>query len=201
MKKTLIMVVALATLSVSSVSAQGFLDKLKGAATTVIDKVTGGKATEIMLPGTWNYDAPAMKLLSSDNILADVASSAAIKSVETKLTTAYEFVGIKPGSCSFTFNSDDTFTATFGKRTLSGTYTYDAASHAIELSFTSKINPGTMKGYAYLDGASMELVFDCTRLMNLLTKLGSKVQMLNGITSLMTNYDSMMLGFGFVREQ
>lgn len=200
MKKIFILAVAMVALSVSTASAQGFLDKLKGAATTVIDKVTGGRATEMLLPGTWSYDAPALRLVSDDNLLADVAASAAVQNIETKLTKAYEFVGIKQGGCSFTFNTDDTFSANFGKRTLSGTYTYNAETHAIELAFTSKINPGTMKGYAYLDGASMELVFDCTKLMNLLTKLGSKVSMLSSITTLMSNYDGMMLGFGFTRQ-
>ena len=89
-----------------------------------------------------------------------------------------------------------------GKHNLSGTYSYTADTHLIELNFTSsllKLTP--MKGYAYIDGSSLELVFDCSKLMTFLTKLGSKVSMLNGITSLAKNYDGMMLGFGFTRNK
>ena len=157
------------------------------------------EATELMLPGTWNYASPALKLVS-DNALADAAASALVTGVEQKLEKAYTAIGIKPGACSYTFNADNTFTAVLGKRKLSGTYTYDAATHAIELKYTSTLlNLGSMKGYAYLDGNSMELVFDCSKLMTFLTKLGSKVSMLSGITKLVENYDGMMIGFGFTK--
>lgn len=202
MKKIFLLFVAVATLSVGSASAQGWLDALKGAATTVVDKVTGGQATQIMLPGTWSYNAPAMRLTSEDNLLADVASSALVSGIEDKLVKAYSFIGIKQGSCTFTFNTDNTFTALMGKHNLSGTYSYTADTHLIELNFTSsllKLTP--MKGYAYIDGSSLELVFDCSKLMTFLTKLGSKVSILNGITSLAKNYDGMMLGFGFTRNK
>ena len=107
MKKIFLLFVAVATLSVGSASAQGWLDALKGAATTVVDKVTGGQATQLMLPGTWSYNAPAMRLTSEDNLLADVASSALVSGIEDKLVKAYSFIGIKQGSCTFTFNTDD----------------------------------------------------------------------------------------------
>lgn len=201
MKKiiTIIAVAMVAMCAPMEASAQAWLDALKGAATTAIDKATGGKATELMLPGTWNYASPALKLVS-DNALADAAASALVTGVEQKLEKAYTTIGIKPGACSYTFNADNTFTAVLGKRKLSGTYTYDAATHAIELKYTSTLlNLGSMKGYAYLDGNSMELVFDCSKLMTFLTKLGSKVSMLSGITKLVENYDGMMVGFGFTK--
>ncbi len=201
MKKiiTIVAVAMVAMCAPMEASAQAWLDALKGAATTAIDKATGGKATELMLPGTWNYASPALKLVS-DNALADAAASALVTGVEQKLEKAYTAIGIKPGACSYTFNTDNTFTAVLGKRKLSGTYTYDAATHAIELKYTSTLlNLGSMKGYAYLDGNSMELVFDCSKLMTFLTKLGSKVSMLSGITKLVENYDGMMIGFGFTK--
>lgn len=201
MKKiiTIVAVAMVAMCAPMEASAQAWLDALKGAATTAIDKATGGKATELMLPGTWNYASPALKLVS-DNALADAAASALVTGVEQKLEKAYSAIGIKAGACSYTFNADNTFTAVLGKRKLSGTYTYDAATHAIELKYTSTLlNLGSMKGYAYLDGSSMELVFDCSKLMTFLTKLGSKVSMLSGITKLVENYDGMMVGFGFTK--
>ena len=196
MKKIIVLFIALATFSVNA-NAQNFLDALKGAATQLIDKATDGKATELMLPGTWNYKEPAIKLVS-ENALADAAASATMSGMEAKLQKAYNYAGIKPGSCSYTFNADGTFTAVLGKRTLTGTYTYDASTHAIELKYSSKIfNLGTTKGYAYLEGNTLDLVFDCSGLMSFLTKLGSKVSVLNSITSLLGNYDQMMVGYNF----
>ena len=198
MKKIVVLFIALATFTVNA-NAQNFLDALKGAATTLIDKATDGKATELMLPGTWSYQEPAIKLVS-DNALADAAANAAMSSMETKLQKAYNYAGIKPGSCTYTFNTDGTFTAVLGKRNLSGTYTYDASTHAIELKYSSKIfNLGTTKGYAYLNGNTLDLVFDCSGLVQFLTKLGSKVSALNSITSLFANYDQMMVGYNFTK--
>lgn len=199
MKKIVLLFAALIVMCGSASAQFNIINTLKDAATQVIDEVTGGKATEIMLPGTWNYSEPSIKLVSQ-NTLADVAANAAMKTMSAKLQKAYNYVGIKKGACSYTFNTDGTFTAKLGKRTLSGTYTYDAATHAIELKYASKIfNLGTMKGYAYLNGASLDLVFDCTGLVKFLTALGSKVSALNAVTNLVANYDQMMVGFNFAR--
>jgi hypothetical protein len=122
--------------------------------------------------------------------------------LSTKLQSAYDVVGIKKDSCSFTFNDDDTFSATLGKRTLTGTYTYDAATFAITLNFESKLlKLGSMSGYAYISGTGLDLVFDCTRLMKMLTVLGSKVSLLNSITSLMEGYDKANIGFSFTKNK
>lgn len=183
----------------ANLSAQGWLDALKGAATEIVDEATGGKATQALLPGKWSYSSPAVRLTSSD-ILTSTLSSGVSQTMETKLQKAYDFVGIKAGSSAFTFNADGSFTAVMGKRSLAGTYTYDATSHAIELKFTTKLlNLRSMKGYAFLDGEKLELVFDCSKLFDLLTALGSKSSSLGTIMELVKNYDGMMLGFGYNR--
>lgn len=50
-------------------------------------------------------------------------------------------------------------------------------------------------GYAYIDGQDMDIVFDCNKLYNFLTKLGSKVSALGGIMKITESYDGMILGF------
>lgn len=50
-------------------------------------------------------------------------------------------------------------------------------------------------GYAYIDGQDMDIVFDCNKLYNFLTKLGSKMSALGGIMKITESYDGMMLGF------
>lgn len=194
MKRILFIVCAMFVFS-TSLSAQSLGDFLKGAATTVIDKVTDGKATELMLPGTWNYASPAIRL-ESEGELAGALANAAMGSFETKLQNAYNYVGIKAGNCSFTFGDDDTFKMVIGKRTFTGTYTYETDTHKVVLTFNSTfIKLGTMTGYAYIDGENMDLVFDCSRLFDFLVKLGSKSSMLSGLTKIAESYSGMMLGF------
>ena len=89
-----------------------------GKASELLDKVTGA-ATEHLIVGTWNYAQPAMTFEGGD-LLSNVAGEALAAKLSTKLQTAYNAVGIKQGSCSFTFNEDNTFSAVMGSRTLSG---------------------------------------------------------------------------------
>lgn len=169
-----------------------------GKASEVINKITGA-ATEIMLEGTWNYNAPAIRF-DSEDALATAAGAALNKTISTKLQKAYDLVGIKQGSCSYTFNSDGTFSATIGNRTHTGKYTYNSETHALVLEYDSKLlKLGTMEGYAYLSENGLDLVFDCTRLVNFVVKLGAKTSMLKGVTTLLSSYDSVMLGYGLTR--
>lgn len=196
MKKTILLLVA-AVAMCAPAEAQNWLDALKGAASTSVDKVTGGKATEAMLQGTWSYAKPGVKLVS-DSAVAELAASAATSTLQSKLEAAYKFAGIKAGACSFTFNADKSFSSTFGSRTIGGTYEYDAADHKITLHFSaSKLNLGAISGYAFLNGTSLDLVFPFEKLMTVLTKLGSQISALNTVTSLLNQYDNIMIGFEF----
>lgn len=197
MKRILLLLVAVFTVSIAS--AQNFKNLIKGAVTEIVDNVTDGKATEIMLAGTWDYSSPAIRLAKEGDTLSNMASSALTAGLEGKLTKAYNLVGIKQGASSFTFNDDNTFTAVMGKRTLSGTYSYDSATHKLSLEFSTLLKLGKLNGYAYISGDTLELVFDCSRLMDLLTALGSKSSTLKSITALVVNYDTMMIGFGYTK--
>ena len=169
-----------------------------GKASELLDKITG-TATELLIVGTWDYAQPAMTFEGGD-LLASVAGEVLSAQLSTKLQSAYDVVGIKQGSCSFTFNDDDTFSATLGKRTLTGTYTYDAATFAITLNFESKLlKLGSMSGYAYISGTGLDLVFDCTKFTSFLSKLGSKSSLLKSVSAITSKYDSMMIGFEFER--
>ena len=169
-----------------------------GKASELLDKITG-TATELLIVGTWDYAQPAMTFEGGD-LLASVAGEVLASQLSTKLQSAYDVVGIKQGSCSFTFNDDDTFSATLGKRTLTGTYTYDAATFAITLNFESKLlKLGSMSGYAYISGTGLDLVFDCTKFTSFLSKLGSKSSLLKSVSAITSKYDSMMIGFEFER--
>jgi hypothetical protein len=196
MKRVVALLIAMVAFS-GMASAQTLGDFLKGAATEFIDKKTDGKISEFMLAGDWTYASPCIRL-ESDNELATLAGNAATTSLKSKLSTAYGYVGIKAGSHSLKLNNDDTFSMVVGKRTLSGTYTYNSETHAIELKFdTTLLKLSPLSGYAYVNGSSLDVAYDCTKLVNFLSSLGSNVSMLNSITQLVSNYDSIYIGFTY----
>ena len=200
MKKLLIITLALITFSTTEMYAQSWLNALKSAATSVVDKVTGGKLTEKAIIGTWNYAQPGVKL-SSDDALSDIAATALTSTIQTKIAPYYEIVGIKAGSCKFVINGDGTFSSTFGERTFSGTYTFEATTNKLNLKYSSGemelIDLGTVPAYAYLNGEKLQIVFAMDKLLGVITTLGSNIDSLSSITALLQKYNGLKVGFEF----
>lgn len=184
----------LALTGLEKASAQSWLDALKGVATEVIDEATGGKLTEAAIIGKWQYTAPGVRMGSSDT-LSNLAGAAAETTIEGKLASAYEKIGLKEGFCSIEFKEGDTFQMTVKLTVINGTYTYDPATHAITMNMGKMNIPFT--GYAYIDGGNFELVFPANKLVQFMTTIGSKVSSFSTVTSLLKNYDEVYLGFKF----
>ena len=198
MKRIIILAIAALTLTTTNVQAQNWLNALKSAATSAIDKVTGGKLTANAIYGTWSYNQPGIKLSSSTNALSDITASAATSTLQTKMATYYEKVGIKAGACSFVFNQDGTFTSTFGQKSSGGTFTFNAETNQITLKYDNGLLAlGAINAYAYINGSNLQLLFPMDKLLTLLTSLGSASNQLSTITSLLDNYDSVKIGFEF----
>lgn len=215
MKKLIIITLAAIAFTAAEAQAQNWLNALKSAATSAIDKVTGGALTEKAIIGTWNYSQPGVKLSSSENALSDITGSALTTTVQQKIAPYYEKVGIKPGICKFVINEDGTFSSTFGQRTFSGTYTFDPKTNALSLKYgvtkpatteegaeaaaatPSLFNLGAIPAYAYLNGEKLQIVFPMDKLLNVVTSLGSSVESLSLITELLKSYDSIKIGFEF----
>lgn len=195
--KRLILLAAL-TLTTVQVQAQSWLDALKSTATSVIDKVTGGKLTSNAIYGTWKYSQPGIKLSSSTNTLSDLGSSAITTSLQSKMATYYEKVGIRSGAFTYTFNEDGTFSSTIAGRTSSGTFTFDSETYKITLKYNSGLmSLGTISAYAYLSGSNLQLLFPMDNLLKVLTSLGSASSSLSTVTELLKSYDSIKIGFEF----
>lgn len=198
MKRIIILAIAAITLTTTNVQAQNWLNALKGVATSAIDKVTGGKLTANALYGTWSYNQPGIKLSSSTNALSDLTATAATSTLQTKMATYYEKVGIKAGACSFTFNEDGTFSSTFGQKTATGTFTFNAETNQLALKYdNSLLALGAINAYAYINGANLQLLFPMDKLLTLLTSLGSASSQLSTITTMLKSYDSVKIGFEF----
>ena len=194
MKKTICVLLLAAGLFAVPASAQNWADALKGAVSSAIDNATGGKPTEAAIRGTWNYAAPGVKM-SSDDALANMGGSVIESTVAGKLTTAYEKVGIRPGFCSITFNDDKSFSMPIKGHEVTGTYEYDASTHAVTL-HVGRLGTA-FTGYAYISGTDLQLVFPVDKLVSFVTAIGSKVSSLSGAVSLLEKYDSVYIGFEF----
>lgn len=198
--KNLIFTLMLLLGTICTTTAQSWGDLLKKAATEVADKVTGGKVTEAAINASWSYSGPAVRF-ESQNTLNEIGSTAIESIVTPKLANAYAIVGLKAGAGSFTFNADKSFTASLGRaKNLAGTYEFNPADHTITLHFSGgKFKLGKLSGKAYISGSELQLLFPVTKLVEVVTKLGSSIASLNTIASLMERYDEAYLGFGFTK--
>ncbi len=158
----------------------------------VVNAVTG-KHADIDMTGTWSYSGSAIEF-ESDNLLQKAGGAAAASVAETKLNEQLRKVGIGEGKMSFTFNTDSTFTSTFGRKTMKGTYSYDASTDQVQLKYFKLLN---LRAKVNCTDSSMELLFNSDKLLKLLVFLGNKSSStaLKTIGSLAENYDGMMLGF------
>lgn len=198
MKKFLIIGILAVTLTSTPAEAQNWLKSLKSIATSAIDKLTGGKLTANSIYGTWEYDQPGIKLSSSTSTLSDLTATATTSALQEKMATYYEMVGIKQGACKFTFNEDGTFTSTFGQRELSGTFTFNSGENLLTLKYSnSLLKLGTINAYAYLNGSNLQILFPMDKLLTLMSTLGSLSSNLATVTALLSNYDSVKVGFEF----
>ena len=130
--------------------------------------------------------------------LKKAATAAADKITDGKLTQ-YALAGLKAGAGTFTFERDsDDFSATLGKHKLTGTYEYDAETHVVTLHFAKgKINLGSVPGHAYISGTELVLVFPVTRLVEMMTALGSRISSLSTAAALLSKYKDVYVGFAF----
>ena len=141
MKKNIVSLAFMAVflLMATNSQAQSWKDLLnKDNISKVVNAITGTPET-IDMTGTWNYKGSAVEF-ESENLLMKAGGAAAATMAENKLDEQLSKVGIKAGQMNFTFNADSTFTSTVGKKTLKGTYSYDASAKQVDLKFLKLLN-------------------------------------------------------------
>lgn len=179
-------------LTTTNSHAQSWADLFnKDNISKVVNAITGNEPT-IDMTGTWSYKGSAVEF-ESENLLMK-AGGAAATMAENKLDEQLSKIGIKDGQMSFTFNADSTFTSTVGKKTLKGTYSYDAATKQVDLKYLRLLN---LHAKVNCSSNSLELLFNSDKLLKLMAFIGSKSNStaLKTVSSLAENYDGMMLGF------
>lgn len=185
-------VVSALLLVTMDVQAQSWKDLFnKDNIEKVVNAVTGNQTID--MTGTWTYSGSAIEF-ESDNLLQKAGGAAAAAVAEKKLDEQLAKVGIKDGQVSFTFNADSTFTSTVGKRTMTGTYSYDATDKVVHLRYFKLLN---MNAKVNCTSTNMDLLFNSDKLLKLIAFISSKSSSttLKTISSLADSYDGMMLGF------
>lgn len=141
---------------------------------------------------TWKYSKPGCAF-TSENLLAKAGGELAANKVEEKLGEYYSKFGFSGSNTYFTFKTDGTFAAKIDGKSWQGNYTFDEKTHAIQMKGLLL----SMSGYATKTTNGISLLFDQTKLLNLIKTMsalkGSST--LSAIGTIANNYDGMRVGF------
>lgn len=145
------------------------------------------------LVGTWSYSGSNC-VFESENLLAKAGGAIAANKIESELNTQLAKVGIKEGACSFTFNKDNTYTATIGGRTLQGSYTLDTKNKKIKMTYLAGL--ASMTPRITKQGNKVNLLIESSKLLTLMkgASVLAKGTSLSGISSILNNYEGMYIG-------
>lgn len=163
-----------------------------------------------MLIGEWNYSGTSC-VLESDQALTNIGGTVVTSKIEEKLDTYLAKVGVKEGSCTFTFMENDSCKFSVAGREIKGQYVLDPEEKKINFSFYGRLS---MTAYVTYELTSLNIVFNADKMLALLQKvvgvvsngsgqlassLGSAnsataTATLGTVSSLLNNYNGMMLG-------
>lgn len=141
---------------------------------------------------TWKYSKPGCAF-TSENLLAKAGGEIAANKVEEKLGEYYSKFGFSGSNTYFTFKTDGTFAAKIDGKSWQGNYTFDEKTHAIQMKGLLL----SMSGYATKTTNGISLLFDQTKLLNLIKTIGALKgsSTLSAIGTIANNYDGMRVGF------
>ena len=210
MRKPIIMAALLSTLLLSScgttslgTQGTGLLSGANAGTTggaasalgSVLTNLLGGSSavTASDLQGTWTY-RKADCVFETQNLLLKAGGEMAAAKIESQLESQLGKVGITPGACSFTFNSDGTYVATIGQYNLTGNYTLNTKSNTLTMTYLAgigRISPKVVK-----TAASISLLFEGDKLLSMVQKVGklSSNSTVSSLSSLINSYDGMLVG-------
>ena len=141
---------------------------------------------------TWKYSKPGCAF-TSENLLAKAGGEIAANKVEEKLGEYYSKFGFSGSNTYFSFKTDGTFAAKIDGKSWQGNYTFDEKTHAIQMKGLLL----SMSGYATKTTNGNSLLFDHTKLLNLIKTMGALKgsSTLSAIGTIANNYDGMRVGF------
>ena len=147
------------------------------------------------LVGSYESSGPAVSF-KSDNFLQKAGGIAGAAALETKLQPYYEQYGLI--GMPMTIDADGNFTLTVKKIKISGTL----ERNDDDGTFIFNIMMGSMRlgkftAYVEKSGKNLNLMFDATKLKQLISTIGSLsgMKMAQALTTILDSYDGACLGF------
>ena len=173
----------------SNSSSSAGSSNINGILNNVIGSGTFSK--QDLCAHTWKYSKPGCAF-TSENLLAKAGGAIAANKVEEKLGEYYSKFGLSGSNTYFTFKTDGTFAAKIDGKSWQGNYTFDEKTHAIQMKGLLL----SMSGYATKTTNGISLLFDQTKLLNLIKTMGALKgsSTLSAIGTIANNYDGMRVG-------
>lgn len=177
-------------------SADDNSDGILGALGSFIGNMTANKNFTVDdIAGQWSYSSPAVSF-KSENALKNVGGAAAATAVENKLAPYYKTLGFT--RTTLTIAKDHTFSMKMGIIPLKGTVE-KTEDGRLEFAFTGITgrSVGKVDAVATKSGSSLNLTFDATKFIKVLTSVAGKLNIstLNTLASLLNGYDGIYMGF------
>ncbi|MDE5807246.1 MAG: DUF4923 family protein [Muribaculaceae bacterium] len=148
------------------------------------------------LAGTWKSSRPAVSF-QGDNFLKKAGGVAAAAAIESKLEPYFNQYGLK--GAVLTVDNAGKFTLAVKNIKLQGTVTETGEKGVFNFNFQAfgKIKLGAVKTYVQKTSSSMDVMFDATKMMSLVSTVAkvTNVSTLNALSSILNSYDGLCVGF------
>lgn len=154
---------------------------------------SGVMTNQSSLVGTWTYAKPCVQF-ESQNLLAQAGGSVAATTIENKLATYYQKLGITPGKAQFAFGQDGTLQYAIGGRTMTGKYVFDANKKTVTITTQTGVN---VTAYVSVSVNQMALTFDASKLLTLVNSASAASASLSNLSAIAGQFSGMKLGFTF----
>ncbi len=181
----------------NKLSGSGNTEEIQGTVTNVLGSLLGESMTlkKSTILGTWTYDGTSC-VLDSEDALSKIGGSVVTTKIEDKMNGYLKKVGVKEGTCSFTFQENDSCTFRVGSREVNGTYVLDGENKTIQFSFL--YGRFTSTAHVAYNINSLNIVFNADKLLNLVQKVTPAVAKYNAtmstLATMLENYKGMKLG-------
>lgn len=194
-----LLITAAASGSVTA-NAQSLKDILSNSGDIITNVVEGvfssSDITVEDLAGQWTSSGPAVSF-KSDNLLKKAGGIAAAAATENKVAPYYKQLGLD--GAVFTVNPDGSFSLKLKMMTLNGTI-QQIKDKKGEFTTTFKVmgmSIGNITTYIQKTSQSMDVMFDATKLKQLLTSLANLTgnSTAKTIGSVLDGYDGLCVGF------
>ena len=202
MKKILFTVFATLLLGTLGAKAVDPLDILRGLSGkndstsqgSGLGAIGNNKFTVDDLVGTWSYTGPAVSF-DSENALKNIGGAAAATAVEAKLEPYYKRLGFT--RTTLTVNEDHSFEMKMGVIQFKGTIEKtDDGNLRFNFSALGR-TLGSVAAHATKSGNTLNITFDATKMVQMLTKISSMLSSstLKTLSTLLNSYDGIYMGF------